>query len=449
VKSVWILLNNKVQDRIGHEAYGTYFALFALGFLFLAFADLGVNQYVTKSLAGSPEELRGHLPGFFTIKIVLAVIYPLFMAGVGFALGYSTTEIGYLLVICYTHSLAQLVGFFRAGFQAYQFFRMDALASVIDRIFLIVLVLFMLSREITLDSYIAACFISSAVSMVLLYFVLVKQIGAIRPGKGTTTWRAMLKMSMPFAILTVLYSVNDKIDQVMLERIYSKTEAGLYGAAYRWVDAIMMYLWTVLPIFFARFAFHQHSKKEQSNLLRFGQGLAAIPMIFCAVFVWFYGEKLLWQFKGSSPEEIMVMTSCLKILFIAVVVNGIFAIYSTLLTSTGHEKFVGWAIMGSILLNLTLNVILIPQYGAIACAWDTVVAFSVLSVAYVLYVSIRGEVAVPWDILLRIAVAGGLFAGCFYALSRTELDWWIVSMISGVVLMALSFVFKVVQVQKS
>lgn len=432
---------------MGHEAYGTYFALFALGFLFLAVADLGVNQFVTKAVAGNPEQLRGQLPGYFRLKIGLSLVYPLFMLGAGAALGYGKTELGYLLIISATHSLAQLIAFFRGGLQAFQHFRLDAVASVLDRIFLIGMVLFLLSRQITLDNYIIACFLSSVLSLVIVYFMLVKQIGVLLPSKGEKSWREMLRLSLPFAILTVLYSINDKVDQVMLERMYSRQEAGLYGAAYRWVDAVMMYLWTVLPIFFARFAHHIRSRSEQSALLRLGQGIAAVPMIFCSVFVFFYGEKLLWQFHSSTAAEIATMTYCLRVLFIAVTVNGIFAVYSTLLTSTGHEKFVGWAITGSIALNIGLNAFLIPRYGALACAWDTVASFSTLSVAYVIYIAVRREVRVPWDLLLRLGIAGGLFTAAFYGLSRTAMEWWLVSLLAGAVLALLTLMLRIIPIR--
>jgi O-antigen/teichoic acid export membrane protein len=370
------------------------------------------------------------------------------MVGVGAMLGYSSADLFYLLIICYSHSIAQLIAFFRAGFQSFQQFRIDAFASILDRLILIGIVAVLLSRNISLDSFVFAAFISLAISMVVLYVVLVKKVFPLVPGKADGSWAAMLKLSLPFAVLTILYSVNDKIDQVMLERIYSRHEAGLYGAAYRWIDTIMMYLWTVLPIFFARFAFFIHSKKEQEKLLRFGQGIAAIPMIFCGIFALMYGEKLLWQFKASTPAEIETMAYCLRILFIAVMVNGVFAIYSTLLTSTGHERFVGWAIFGSISLNITLNAILIPQFGARACAWDTVISFSSLSIAYIVYIFKNGEISIPWDKLLKIALAGLACAGIFFGLDRAGMEWYWVSCISGAALLGLSWVLKIIEAGK-
>ena len=117
----------------------------------------------------------------------------------------------------------------------------------------------------------------------------------------------------------------------------------------------------------------------------------------------------------------------LRILFIAVIVNGFFAIYSTLLTSTDHERFVSWMIGVSIVLNITLNFIFIPQYGAIAAAWTTVGSFSFLSLSYLYYIQFRLPVKIPYTQLLKLMGIAALFAGSFYLLSLTSMPWYVVS----------------------
>ena len=57
-----------------------------------------------------------------------------------------------------------------------------------------------------------------------------------------------------------------KWDQVMLERMAGDVPTGLYAAAYRWLDAFSMYLWIVLPMFFARFAFFPGDVERQGQL---------------------------------------------------------------------------------------------------------------------------------------------------------------------------------------
>lgn len=451
IKSAWILVNNVVQDELGHEAFGTFMALYSLGFLFLALSDMGLNQYTTKTLASQPELLRKLFPTLFSLKLAFSSVYPFFMVGIGYLLGYGQTQIFYLFLLCLLHGAVQMTFFFRANFQAFQKFRLDAFASIVDRAILLVIVLVLLQTEITLENYILANLLSVAASMVILYLLLLRLIGFIPPAWNGRTARQLLKNSFPFAVITVLYSVNDKVDQVMLERLLGPAEGphetGLYAGAYRWVDAFMMYLWTVLPIFFAKFAHLIGDQKSLGKYLAFGQPIAALPMIFAGGFVMLYGDKLLWLFKNSNPEELATMLACLQILFIAVVVNGFFAIYSTLLTSTNHERFVSWMIFVSIIMNVSLNFVFIPQYGAVASAWTTLASFSFLSLSYLYYIQFRLPVRIPYLQLVRLLAIGAIFGLGYWSLAQTALPWYLVTALAGALLAGLAFAFRTINLR--
>ena len=444
IKSLWILADNKVQDEIGHENYGKYAALFSLGFLFLALADLGLSQYTTKTLAPQQDKFKELFPTILSLKLFLAILYPVFMLGVGAILGYRGADLFYLFLLCIIHAVIQLIALFRGTFQAFQKFRLDAVASVLDRAMLLGIVLVLLFTEhISLDTYIYARLVSTGLVVIFLYFFLIRLFGWITPRLRMGEYGSMIKAAFPFAVMTILYSVNDRVDQVMLERLIGgekgELETGLYAGAYRWVDATMMYLWTVLPIFFARFALHANDFKEQQKLLNFGQVVAALPMIFISVFVFFYGDKLLFLFGNSSDAELAVMLTCLQVLFISVLVNGFFAVYSTLLTSTGHERLVSIMIAIGIAVNIVLNAIFIPEYGAVAAAWNTLISYSLLSIGYAIYITVKLPISLPWANLGKLIGVGAVFAGAFYGLTLTGFPWYLNSAIGGVILLGLAW----------
>ena len=79
VKPVWVLVEMSVQNVVGHEAWGMYAGLLSFAFLFITLADLGVNQYLTKTLASEPERLQKLYPNLFGLKLVLLAAYPVVM----------------------------------------------------------------------------------------------------------------------------------------------------------------------------------------------------------------------------------------------------------------------------------------------------------------------------------------------------------------------------------
>lgn len=431
---------------MGHPEFGLYTALFSLGYIFASLTDIGLNQFVTKKLASEPNRIKEVFSNIFALKLFMLLLYPALMSALGWIMGYNEREIYLLAILSFAQAIVQLIFFFRANFQANQHFMVDSTASVMDKFILILLVVIMLSQKITLDMFVYARLASLLVTVMVFYIVSIRLFDYIAPKLDQEKLKILIKQSIPFAIITILYSLNEKIDSVIIEYlsrtsgdISKQSDAGLYAAAYRFLDACMMYLWTVLPIFFAKFAYHLTDNREKQRLLNFGQVVASVPMVFIGVFVFFYGELLFFQQKNSSAEQIATMTTVLKILFLSASLHGIFAIYSTLLTSTGYEKVVSRMIVGSILINIIGNIIFIPMYGPVASAWTTVASTIFLSVSYVYFTHRRLEVEVPYVILSRLLLVYTLFAGVFYLLTLTTLPWYLVTMLAGAFLLIFSY----------
>jgi O-antigen/teichoic acid export membrane protein len=447
IKPVWLFLENDVQDKIGHKDFGLYTALFSLGYIFASITDIGLNQFVTKKLASEPSRIKEVFSNIFALKLFMLVLYPAIMSLAGWLLGYQEREIYFLAVLCFAQAIVQLIFFFRANFQASQHFMIDSTASVMDKFILLLLVIIMLSQRITIDLFIYARLASLLVTVLVFYIVSIRLFDYIAPKLNPEKLKTLIKQSIPFAIITILYSLNEKIDSVIIDYLSrtssdlgKQAHAGLYAAAYRFLDASMMYLWTILPIFFAKFAYHLNDTKEKQRLINFGQVVASIPMVFLAVFIYFYGEILFFQQKNSSPEEISTMTTVLKILFFAAALQGMFAIYSTLLTSTGYEKKVSKMIVGSIVINVVGNFIFIPIFGPIASAWITVASTIFLAFAYLYYTHTRLEVKIPYLIILRLLLVFVLFSTVFYFLTLTTLPWYLVTMLAGAFLLIFSYI---------
>ncbi len=429
----------EIQDQVGHDAWGLYAALLSLGYLLLTFADLGINQYSTKTLASKPELLKTYFPVLFSAKLLLTLLYPFVMLAVGWVLGYREESLYLLFLLCLIQGGNQLAQFFRANFQALQQFKVDAWLSVAERIVLIALTLGLFWMGMTLKGFVMARLLAVVFTIILFYLLLARNHGVFRPKWEFPRIKEVVGLSMSFALMTILYSVHDKIDQVMVERLAGSVENGLYAGAYRWLEAFSMYLWIILPIFFARFAYYSKDLAEQEKLLHFGQKITAIPLMFVSVFVFFFGGKLLFLFDDSTPEQIEVMTTCLSILFLTVFVNSIFSIFSTLLTSTGHEKQVNVIIIAGIALNIIGNYLFIPEYGAVASAWTTLATYLGMNLAYTVYLQVRINIALPYFQMLKLFSLGGLAIGIFYGLNMFSLPWWAVTMIAGMIYSSLVF----------
>ena len=432
---------------MSHEDWATYTSLFSLCYVFTCLADLGINQYVTKTIAEDTDNFKKSFPYFFTIKLIITLIFPFLLVLIGFLIGYNSIQLELLIVISFCYALIQLSLFFRAGLQGFQLFKHDAIVSNLEKIFLIIALLTLVAIDSTsINTIVFSRLIAIILTICIIIFILIQKNNWLAPKKPTKTETTQLMTkALPFALLILLTGINEKVDQVMLERIApSRIDTSIYAAAYRWLDASMMYLWIVLPLFFARFSFREISKEEKETLLKLGIGITSVPLLVICIYSVFYGETLFTIFTNSTLIEVSLMKSCFAILSISLFLNGCFAILSTFLTSNNETKSINYLLVISIGSNILLNFLFIPQYGAIAAAYTTLVSTIILSIGYIVIFIAKSSTQLPYASWFKLC---GIFILTYfiaYYLHSINTQWFVFLPVIGTVVLASAIATKLI-----
>lgn len=439
-----------VQDQVGHQSWGKYSALFSLSFLFTAIADLGINQYLTKHTASDSKNFRSVFEQLYSFKLFSLLFYPALITLIGWGLGYNSTTLIYLLIISFTTALIHVMQFYRAVFQGFQLFKIDAFASNADKLFLIIVLAILLPMTITIDGFIYARLASVLIATLILRYILIKKALYTKPRLQGPKLKKLLRQSLPFALITIFYSLHERIDQVMLERMRTdgETVAGIYAAAYRWLDLFMMYLWIVLPMFFAKLSYHKTSLRDKNNLINTGVSITALPLILISGFGIFYGEKLFILFSNSSEQEIYLMTECIKVLFYCLILHGFCAILSTYLTSNGYTTFINVTMAVGILINVGLNIYYIPEYGALAAAWTTLISTSISCLAYIIFIHFFTPLKLPLLNWLKLIIVASLYIVGLWFFKNQNIHWLITSCITGTTSICTAYFFRLINFKK-
>ena len=89
---------------------------------------------------------------------------------------------------------------------------------------------------------------------------------------------------------------------------------------------------------------------------------------------------------------------------------------------------VSWLVALSIALNIGLNLVFLPKFGAVAASVDTLVCAAAVSVGYLVLVARRTGVGVPGRLLARLLLAFGLLCGSWFGVQyglHRALAWWL------------------------
>ena len=378
-----------VQNKVGAEAYGLYFSLLNLSFLFNILMDIGINNFTTRNVSRYPHIASKYLGKLFSFRIVLFFIYAITTLAIGIGLGYRDQSLYFLLILILNQWLVTLIAYIRSHFGGLQMFKTDALISVLDKLLLILFCGYLLLSQPKEPFFIewfigiqTACY---ALTLLISFFILLKQIGVPKFEFDWVFSFAILKKSYPYALLILLMMAYTRTDAVMLERIHPNGahEAGVYAQGFRLLDAFFMF-----GMLFANLLLPLFSKliKDQSAqlfpLLSTSRNLLVGGSILLAFLCANYSGTIL---GFIYTDNIIEAASCFKFLMWGFIGMSMSLIYGTLLTAQGNLRFLNQLSAVGIVLNVALNALLIPKYGATGSAVATLITQSMTAVVQTFY----------------------------------------------------------------
>lgn len=389
VKPFYLLgIDAEVQSRVDTSAYGSYFALINLSFLLNFLLDFGTTNYNTRQVARSGLESE-HYSGMFSLRLLLAAAYMVLVLVVAMALGYQSFSIYLLLLLGFNQVLAAFILFFRSNLGGMHLFRQDSLISVLDRILLIALMSVLLwsgfieDDAFKIEWFVYAQTICYGITALLAFVLVRKNGGRLAFQANLKDWKSKIRQSLPFALLIMMMMLYHRMDGVMLERMLQDegAEAGIYARAYRFFEALSMlaYLFSVLllPIFSRALA----EKKPVYELMSVSLRLLIAGLWPAAVLCYFLSEEIL----GLRYDNHIAHTApVFGWLMLSAVAFGSTYIYGTLMTAKAEMKSLNYIALSGVVLNASLNFILIPEYGAYGAAVATLITQVLAAIAQLL-----------------------------------------------------------------
>jgi O-antigen/teichoic acid export membrane protein len=363
------------QNTLGHEEYGVYFSLLNFSILFNILLDFGINNFTTRRVAQQPEKSKKLFGTVFIFRLLLFILYLLVLVVSGLLIGYDDRAISILFLLGINQFIILSIAYFRSHFAGFHYFRLDALLSVLDRFLLIIFgcyFLYFFEGSLHIETFVWIQFFTYFVSFLISYILFIRYIDSPVFNINFSLSLAILKRSIPYAILIVLMLIYSRIDSVLLERLHHQgaEQAGIYAQGYRLLDAFYMFGMIFAGLLYPMFSrYLSENKAAIYPLLRSAGDLLIGSAILIAI-ICVYNSSLFLSFIYEDYHEAIYPFHWLIISFIAICMNFIFG---TLLTASGNLKVLNWISFLGILLNIVLNLLLIPKYGALGAAFTTFV----------------------------------------------------------------------------
>ncbi|MEK7225281.1 MAG: polysaccharide biosynthesis C-terminal domain-containing protein [Bacteroidota bacterium] len=436
IKPLWIFgIDRQVQNVVGTAAYGAYFSLFNFSIVLSFLLDWGLTAYYNRQLATGKENFTNKAGNFLFIKLFFAVIYTIVILSVAWLSGIRRWDI--LWYVIFIQVFTSLFIFFRSIITAQQWFRTDAWLSVLDKTLMIVicgsfLIIPSAFGTMTVERFLQVQATCTGLAMLSAAGIVLRRGISFSVFNNSVLDFKILKPALPFAIIVLLMSVHYRLDGFLLERLHPNGdyEAGLYAGAYRLLDAANMIGFLVASFLLPFLARQWSGKSNIDEVVLISRNLLIIFSLFISsttIFLAPWIQQLLYH--NDNAAAIAVLQYCLP----ALIGYSLVQVYGTVMTATGHIIQFCYIVLSSVVLNVTLNLLLIPDHGAKGSCMAALISQGYCGAATLVYCRQKLKIPVQFRSLVVYVLLGALLCGFFYFCRSVTFSKWIVVVGAGVI----------------
>lgn len=384
-KVLSLLLVIYIARYLGDVGFGKYSFAFAFSNFFLIFADIGLNTLIVRDVARDKTRAGKYLGNVIVIKSVLAVIVFVLMVSAIALMNYPLDTAMAVYIVGFSLMIGSMSGSFHSIFNAYEQMEYAAILSVIGRIIFIGLGIAVLFSGYGLLPLVSMFLLANIINFFISGAVAYRRFAKPVFEFDSRFWKYLIKTGTPFLLTSVFASIYFYIDTIMLSIMKGDAVVGWYNAAYNLLAALIPVLALFMSVMFPLFSrFYRTSESDLNIAFTTSMRYLFIFTLPIVVGTTLISENIIYFLYGAVFSQSILTLSILiwALLFISVSI-----VLSTLLNSTDRQMLVTKTTAIGAVINVALNLLLIPGMSLIGASIATVITEASLFAVYFYFVS--------------------------------------------------------------
>lgn len=403
----------QLANHLGADRYGRYTTYIAYSSLIGVLVDLGLSTLYTREAARAPARLSDFLATVMSGKVALAVL-----ASVVLAIALSLVGLGYVIVpgaaLLILTTYANLL---RNTFYARGRLEFEAIAILCETVIQAgsIVAGAHLGQDVPyfVWAYAASYGFTCAFCLVVIPLF---GLGRIRLAFDAALFRQWLRLALPFAVGFFLTNLYFRADIPILQHFRPFKEVGWYTFAYKPFEALQFVPLAIQAVVYPVLGVYHREGGTRLGLTyeRFFKLLVVLgwPLTVGTFVLVRPVGRLFRLFPESEPS--------LRILSIAIVFLFVNSAFTAMLYAIDRQDLFAWTTGIAVVVNVGLNLALIPLYGYLAASATTVVTEIAFSIAGAAFVARRHRL--PWlRLSWRTLLAGLVMGVVVYLLSNRSI----------------------------
>lgn len=400
-----------VARFIGVEDLGKY--TFALSFttMFAVFVDFGLTNALIREVAKHWEKAGKYLSSIIGVKTFFSLIVYAVVVGAVNLMGYPpiTKNLVYLsgIIMLLDSFTLTFWGIFRGS----QNLKYEALGIIINQMIIVLVGVTILMLRLPLI-FLMLPFLCGSFFNVLFSNIMIRKKLKLKFAFqiDKKVLKTIFKIAVPFALIAIFSRVYGYIDQVMLSYLAGDKFLGWYSTAMKIPFALQFipsaFAAAVFPAFSAYYVCDKIKLKDSFDKVMLLLTIIAIPISFGIFSI--APEAILLLFGAEYANSIIV----LQIIVFSLIFVFLNFPLGSLLNGCDRQVINTKLVGATMILNIILNVFLIPKYTYVGASIAFLICHSLLFLAGL----IVARKIIPYSkkklfvVFLKVVLSAGLMA---------------------------------------
>jgi len=394
-----------ISRWIGVDGLGEYTTIFSLVFVFQLVCSFGLRMLLTREVAKNPECTNKYLSNSLILGLFISCLSAAVMVMSVFILRYNESITMNAAILSLSLIPSALEEIFIGILAGHERLKIVGLVTVIEEAIKVSLSLLFLYLGHGVMAVVIIYVISRFVSAALLYYFIHRFIMTLKFEFEFSFALNLLKQTKIFAFSSVLFALFLQIDVLILSKMGSIEDVGIYGASFRILRFLIMMVQSFFIAFYPILSRLYKEDNHKFEMACYSSGkyflIVTIPlalltsMIFHKVVVLFFGL----DFVPSVPV--------LQIIVWSIIPFSISKIFSFALLAANRQKADMWANFYSTFIKAVLLIVLVYFWGYIGISFGTLSGTCVMVAVQLILIKPILPITSPqiYRLLVKIGIA--------------------------------------------
>lgn len=368
IKLINFAVSIAVVRYLGAQELGRYAYVLAFAYPFGILADFGLATYAIREISRDPARESEIVASLWRALLLLSGVGSAAMMSVAIMAGHDTTTMLCMGLAALSMLLSAATTPFIVVLTAREDLHLVSMYRVVTSILVALATVIVLLQE---GASLGLLTVSAAVNGLMLVFA--RFLAGSAPSSpavlSTRAW-TMIRQALPFGLLMLGYALYYRVDMIMLHWLREPRDVGLYAAAYRFLDAVIILAASIGGPFYPRLS--SMVGRDQQGVRNLLEGtwkpllVLGLPVMLGTYFL---ADSLAQALFGDEFVEAGVV---LKVLILGSMPLIWINIPNQALLAADVVLPLARVYGLSVLVNVLLNIVLIPRWGPVGAAVATV-----------------------------------------------------------------------------